>query len=383
MNNTTKTILLAIMLSTIVIPLSLMSNADAVEKTGRDIIIQPQEKIISPDLLRMNEIVYDLESDSLTEEERSELIKEAELLREKAKSEYTVDTIKAERVFAAKQDMRNAMNNEINISDIGNIREIVTAHGVGAGDQFIVYVDPKYFESATLPKIFESLRQEVGTDIDITIKSRGLAVPTCSQTGECNPVEGGVEIRDSDDIDCSVGFQAKDGTTEGFITAGHCFSNNEDVFQPYDHWLWDWQVGTVDGNALVDETTCDCLFVDTDESVEDEIYSNINADQVGTITFNDWMTTKGQSSGSFTGQIKDVSIDITYPGSIDVLDQFEVNTAAIGGDSGGPTYEAGAQFPDLMGIIVANDSPTNPTVSYHSKASNMDDELTGVSWDFT
>ncbi len=380
-SKTTKTVLLAIMLSVIVTPLAIMSNAEAVEATGNDIVIYPVEKTVSPDLLRMNEIVYDLESDSVTEEERSELLDEAKLLREKAISEYTVDPIKADRVQLAKESMRDAMNNEINISNIGNIRDIVNAHGVGPGDQFTVYVDPSYFESDKLPVIFDSLRKVVGNDLDITlIQEERITPASCSsQTGECNPVEGGVKISDEDGVVCSVGFQASDGGTEGFITAGHCFSDNEEVFQPYDHWLWNWKVGDVDGNALADETTCDCLFVDTDESVEDEIFSNINSDQVGTITYNDYMTTKGQTSGYFIGQIKDVDVDIQYSGNIDVREQFRVDTAARGGDSGGPTYESGAQYPDLMGIVVA----TTSTNSYHSAAHNMDDELTGVSWNFS
>ncbi|MBS1268181.1 MAG: hypothetical protein MAG458_00903 [Nitrosopumilus sp.] len=39
------------------------------------------------------------------------------------------------------------------------------------------------------------------------------------------------------------------------------------------------------------------------------------------------------------------------------------------------------QYPDLMGIVVARDNGS--TVSFHSAAHNMDDELTGVSWDFS
>lgn len=39
------------------------------------------------------------------------------------------------------------------------------------------------------------------------------------------------------------------------------------------------------------------------------------------------------------------------------------------------------QYPDLMGIVVARDNGS--TVSFHSATHNMDDELTGVSWDFS
>lgn len=354
---------------------------------GKNIIVEPKEKITTPELLRMNEIVSELEDRNLSEEQITSLYDEAKAIRHEAITKYSVDPILAEKTQVAKKIMRDVMNENREFSEVGNIRDIVNAIGVGKGDQFTVYVDPEYFNAKYFDSIFQNLRIHVGNEIDITLKQIGKTVITAcgSQTGDCSPVEGGIQIESEQNAKCSVGFQAKDSSNnEGFVTAGHCGGTGSTVneqYQPTKDFFGFNKVGDVTVAGLVDETTCDCLFVDADESISDKIFSNILADQVGAIVFNDFMTTKGWNSTSFTGQIDDVSIDIQYTGPIDVRDQFRVDETARKGDSGGPTYESGAQFPDLMGIIVATDS--NETISYHSKAAYMTGELTGVSWDFS
>lgn len=363
------------------------SGVALAETNGNNIIVEPHKKTLSPELLRMNEIISLLDDPELSEQEKSDLYEEAKQLHHEAITKFSVDLIEAEKVQQAKQIMRDIMNQEIEISGVANIRDVVNAHGVGKGDQFTVYVDPKYFDEQYFSLIFDSLRDHLGNEIDITLKQVGKTVPTAcaSQTGDCTPVEGGVQIESEQNAKCSVGFQAKDSSNnEGFITAGHCGGTGSSVneqYQPTKDLFGFNKVGDVTVAGLVDETTCDCMFVDADESISDKIFSNIAADQVGSIVFNDFMTTKGWNSTSFTGQIDDVSIDILYTGGIDVRDQFRVDETARQGDSGGPTYESGAEFPDLMGIVVAKD--VGNTVSYHSKAANMDDELTGVSWVFS
>jgi len=382
-NKTPKTIMVLALIAAVSTSGVALANA---ETNGKNIIVELQ-KTSSPELLRMNEIVSLLDDPKLSTQEKSDLYEESKQIRHQAITKFSIDPIKVEKVQQAKQIMRDIMNQEIEISGVANIRDIVNAHGVGKGDQFTVYIDPQYFDEQYFSLIFDNLRNRLGDDIDITLKQVGKTIPaSCSsQTGDCTPVEGGVQIESEQNAKCSVGFQAEDSSSnEGFVTAGHCGgtgSSYDEQYQPTKDFFGFNKVGDVTVDGLVDETTCDCLFVDADESISNKIFSNIAADQVGSIVYNDFMTTKGWNSTSFTGQIDDVSVDITYTGNIDVRDQFRVDETARKGDSGGPTYESGAQFPDLMGIVVAKD--IGDTVSYHSKAANMDDELTGVSWNFS
>jgi hypothetical protein len=361
--------------------------ADAIP-TGKDIIIYPTEKVLSPDRIRMNEIVALLENESTLESEKQDLYSEAQEIRHRAITSYTVDINGITEAKSAKGIMADIMNDEIVIDEIGNIREIVTGVGRGKGDVFTIYVNPTFFDDETLKKFSNQIRTHVGTDIDITFKSMEQPVKaTCtSQTGTCDPPEGGVKVEAKNHNACSIGFQADDGGAEGFIMAGHCADagsgTSDDVFQPYEDWFGWNKIGNVNDNVYVDETTFDGAFVAIDvSSVSDKIYSNILPDVVGSIVYDDYMTTKGYSSSSFTGQIDDVDIDISYDAGIDVRGQFRVDTTAIPGDSGGPTYESGAQYPDLMGIVVAKDNGN--TVSFHSAAANMTAEFSGVSWDFS
>lgn len=363
-----------------------LTVADAMS-IGENIVIYPTEKVLSPDRIRMIEIVSSLDSETLLDSDKKDLYAEAEEIRYRAITSYTVDSDGIVEAKNAKSIMKDIMNNEIVIDDIGNIREIVTGVGRGKGDVFTVYVNPTFFDDETLKKFSNQLRVHVGNDIDITFISQSPteSVSCSSQTGTCDPLEGGVKMEGKNHNPCSVGFQASDDGTEGFIVAGHCVDagsgTSDDVFQPYEDWFGWNKIGDVNDNAFADETTFDGAFVDVSGlSVSDKIYSGILADQVGSIVYNDYMTTKGYASsgGSFTGQINDVDYDAFYDGK-DVREQFKVDTEATGGDSGGPTYESGAQYPDLMGIVVAGGTG----YSVHSKASNMGGELTDVSWDFS
>lgn len=382
----TTSILVAILalglISSVVLVAPNVSAVDQVER-GQDVVIHEKTKNIDLDLIRMQEIVSALDDPKTTELDKAKLYQEAKELRQKSISQHIANPVKEAKVKEAHSALSQIFVANGNFAN-AKIQDIIVGHGI-AGDKFIVDIDPKYFTDKDLPNIIKHIRNVVGNDVDIEFAAEDRPIATaCSQTGDCTPVQGGVKIVNNLSVPCTVGFQAKQGTIEGFITAGHCVSltsPDDDVYQPTKDFFLLNKVGdtTRDGFVGSGTTNCDCAFVDADEAISDLIYSDIAADQVGSIVLNDVMTTKGSatSGGYFIGNIIATSYNTSYGGET-VTDQFKVDHIATGGDSGGPTYEAGAQFPDLMGIVVA----TGTTYSVHSKASNIG-TLSGVSWDFS
>ena len=237
-------------------------------------------------------------------------------------------------------------------------------------------------------KYEKEIRKIVGDEIDITIIPASKAVYTsCSQTGDCEPIKGGVKISVEDGLECSMGFKASYNQKTGFVTAGHCNSSDiggtgEDVGNPSDSTSD--KLGYVYANAFENNTWCDCMFVSASELVSDRIYSNINPSSTLYPVEDDWIVWKGHASSLGVAQIEDTYIhftaevngqDYTTLGAVEILDRFDY------GDSGGSVYENGGSN-RFAGIISANE-PDNTTSGYYIPYYRITNAFPGLTFTYT
>lgn len=239
-------------------------------------------------------------------------------------------------------------------------------------------IDEDYVKHVEEAEITKTIRTIVGYDVNIVYESASPIAPTCSQTGDCEPIQGGVQIMVGGVFGdpCSSGFQATYQGYEGFVTAGHCGEENDDVGNP-SGWSWD-ELGLLFENSYYTGSECDCAFVKSDESVSDRIYFNIDPTGTATVDVDDTVYMEGYQTKGVSGPVIDDSISTFYDGKT-FNDQVQADYDSIGGDSGGAVYTTSSGT-KLVGITVAED--TNNLYSYFSKEANVRAELSGLTWNF-
>lgn len=227
-------------------------------------------------------------------------------------------------------------------------------------------------------KIYEKkIREIIGDKSDLTIIPGNIGVfTTCSQTGDCEPLQGGVKIgvylNSTHTVFCSMGVKASYDSKTGFVTAGHCNETEiggegEDVGNPTDS-ASD-KLGTVHENAFEDDGWCDCMFVDSTETISDKVYNNIDiSGELFPVVTDDvkWegYASLGGSSDivdnyeSFTGEF--LGSNITIQGAVAIEDTFTI------GDSGGTVYEdVNSGTPKFAGIIMGNQDGDGFYIPYY------------------
>ena len=219
----------------------------------------------------------------------------------------------------------------------------------------------------------ERIREIVGNDIDITILPSEIGTFTaCSQSGDCEPLQGGTKITVESGLSCSMGFKASyDGKT-GFITAGHCNSGNiggtgEDVGNPSAS-AGD-KLGVVHANDFENNSWCDCIFVDATESISDKVYSGIDVSGTLFPVVDDLLKWEGYGSSGGSTDIVDTYESFTallegnyytIQGAVEVEDTFS------SGDSGGTVYEdVSSGTPRFAGTAMGNQDGNGFYVPYY------------------
>jgi hypothetical protein len=226
----------------------------------------------------------------------------------------------------------------------------------------------EFFDEKLIKEHEQSIRKIVGKNIDITFANEGdgYKASSCSQTGDCNPIQGGVMITFEDGGSCSMGFKASYDDKDGFVSAGHCLetrgATGNDVGNPSASGSD--LLGTVHANAMDYYTWCDCLFVDSSETTSGKIYSNIDPSGTYYPADEDWVLMEGFATQGSSGQIEDTykSVWVESPWGYWYYLQGAVDTNYSGssGDSGGPVYETGSN--DFAGIHSAHDSTTGKSL---------------------
>ena len=175
-----------------------------------------------------------------------------------------------------------------------------------------------------------------------------------SQESKCDPLHGGLAIREggSGTNYCTLGLPVEQGSTSGYLTAGHCYSVNDDVHQPYDHWLWNWQIGTVESGDSHNDNDCDCAFIEDSNSRTNESkvwftsgYSR-TIDDTQVPSDNEELDISGNTGGWYW---EDVYDNDYYHSSIGTRILIEDTSSGGPGDSGAPVIDLSDG--EIVGII--------------------------------
>lgn len=173
-----------------------------------------------------------------------------------------------------------------------------------------------------------------------------------SQEDDCDPLYGGLAIREggSGSSYCTLGLPVKQGSTIGYLTAGHCYAVNDEVHQPYDHWLWNWKIGDTDESH--NDNDCDCAFIEDTNSRTNESKVWFSSGYQRTISGNQ-VATDGEEldiSGNTGGWYwEDVYDNNWYHPSHGTRLLLEDSGSGGPGDSGGPVIDLSDG--DIVGIV--------------------------------
>lgn len=231
----------------------------------------------------------------------------------------------------------------------------------------------------------KELRKIVGNEIDITIIPSDMPQYTvCGQTSDCEPLQGGVQIKMDNGGYCSMGFKASYDSKTGFITAGHCITNSvgdtgDDVGNPTG--ITADKLGVVHANAFTNNTFCDCIFVDASESISDKVFSGIDVSGTLFPVVNDYIKFEGHASGGGSGQITDTYETFTAElgaGSgnyYTTQGAVETDLNTTSGDSGGTVYEdvssGTAKFAGTISAEIGSDVYYIPYYRYTNAFSGL------------
>lgn len=354
-----KTIVFASLIAVLILPFSGMINADA--KTSQiDMITKPELSTLEKDLdARVSSLVdeanalmesgadlkdkYQNDSDSLTASD----IQRLDVIQERL-SEIKVEfgTINAESVELYAMD-RETLDELVSAQKTLLEAEIpgVTFNGVDqANGALYVGFDTQNDADASIEAVEEVL--DVPFYVEIGIEENYACA---NRTDDCNPLQGGIQIvTDADGTgsqygDCSYSIPAVRNvywwTETGFVTAGHCFSNQNgnDVWQPDENHS---KIGDLTLRDYQDNGECDCAFVQKSGS-ESTLFGYWNGNQL--------YTKSDPSVGSYVWAMGQASVDwgkvtsnthTSSVGGIDILNTLKLDSANLSGtDSGGVVWD--------------------------------------------
>lgn len=388
MNDKTKTILFATLATAMVLSITGVTLVDAVsseqtKKQGKLIIRDnPEKSSFHSEMQELNTIV---KSDEASETEKNIAKNRINEIKEITK---TVNKIPKQKQDEIRSHINTLGPMMIELKNSGKFP--IIAVGTDFENESLKIRLLKDGLTDTKIKQYEKeIRKIVGNTIDITIIPSNQAVFTgaCVQTGDCDPLRGGAKITVENGLECSMGFKASyDGKT-GFVTAGHCNSDDiggtgEDVGNPSDSTSD--KLGVVHANDFENNSYCDCMFVDASETISDRVFPNINPSATLFPVYNDWIAWEGIGSLGGSAQIKDTfetftadldGTDYTIQGAVEINSEFTL------GDSGGTVYESGGTN-KFAGIVSANE-PDEDDVAYYIPYYRITNAFSGLTFTYT
>ena len=391
---TTKTVLLAVMLSAMMVPLAIMNSAEAVTAAGQTVIkTDPRNS----DIPLFNERDALLKTyDSLEKEsDRADTKRQLDVMTAQIQSWYDerFDQEKYDAFVEAKRTMQRdleALKEGKGDLEAYEMLPWVSRNYDYANNALEVRIDSKYFTEENIPKYIKTIRSIVGDEIDLTVgPGEGRTLEACSSrsSGECEPIKGGVRFEVDNTKIGTVGFKATYNGKTGFVTAGHTFINN---------------AGYVLGGTTINQspssssdignkaalniskgahTWCDCAFVEETSwfrSMDDGVYGMSDPNSTENPYWNQLVTMSGGYSGSKSGFVSDTdvdySVDLDNNGTYEtyIYDAIEAGYSSQVGDSGSPIISYGGK---LVGIHAASGGA-------FMKHSAVTSSFPGLSWGF-
>lgn len=286
------------------------------------------------------------------------LLKQKELTDSKSEKQTFDDLIEEEYVKLGESEDKNRKqyNDHSQLrsiqQDIRNLEDLPLETTLVGKNKLTILLKPGN-ENKGYEKIINQYIPTKNLDVEIKYGEVKLTEWACNnRDDECNPLRGGLQIEKDASGYCTLGLPVKQGSTTGYLTAGHCYSVNDEAFQPYDHWLWNWQIGTVQSGDSHDDNDCDCAFIKDSNSRTNDSKVWFSSGYSRTISDtqvpsdNEELDISGQNGGWYW---EDVYDNDYYHSSIGDRILLDYNGSGGGGDSGAPVIDLSDG--DIVGII--------------------------------
>ena len=242
---------------------------------------------------------------------------------------------------------------------LSNAVKFVTTVGIDITSKEIqVGLNRDLVDSKNVDSIVSDLRKMMPADARWHfVFSDTATLLSCTDQEECDPIIGGNYIKVSGMKPCSFGFQAKQGSTWGWVTAGHC-ADERDTQSVFNH--SNENIGVVQDETFYWGTYCDCAWISSRANAVD---NKVILNGVYTITKttpasqqqNDTIMKSGYAGGVRSGIISALHVTVIdfWEGEY-IRDLVRSNTLMAHGDSGGTIVEYGDKG-DLYGIATTHD----------------------------
>lgn len=205
----------------------------------------------------------------------------------------------------------------------------------------IIGIDESQLTTEKNEQYYKDLLQKEFSNIPMKVVFSISVDEACTtQTSDCDPIVGGIEMNENGVGDCTIGLPLYRSGVEGYITAGHCVGNEsgtgDDVYQP----AGGSKIG--DTSVRVYTASCDCAFIAHTGSEDTQTKIWYSSNTYVTITgYTDrvangsYVLMTGSTSGPEAGIVDDNTSIFTINGiDFDVVDLTTDITE--GGDSGAP-----------------------------------------------
>jgi S1-C subfamily serine protease len=129
---------------------------------------------------------------------------------------------------------------------------------------------------------------------------------------------------------CSLGFNVRKGSTNYFLTAGHCGNIANEWFSDANH---NTKLGNTTGSSFPNNDYAIVTYTNTSISIGGGFSSAANA-YVG-----EAVRRTGSTTGTRSGTVTGLNATVHYSGGGTVKGMIRTNVCAEPGDSGGPLYD--------------------------------------------
>ncbi len=364
-----KTILFAGLIATMILPFSGMMMADATNDIANNKTNKQLYQEVSQEYNVLNRELQKLENDKELTVSDSNKIKLKMLDLEKKANEIRQKNIESHKmpndVKKILESAKEKVIEEIDFSIIGiNGKTRTLVVFVASEDQVQPVID--------LVGYIEGKK----THLDVKVDKFEFSGCT-AQDAECNPVMGRIQIDGIGDGACRIAVPYTKGTTEGFLTAGHCVNFSSAVYQPE---KYSNKIGSVTSGVWEIEDSCDCAWIEKrgtktfserifDEGLDSGGYYYYSIDDHNTPVPGDFV-----SIGKKSGIVH--SIEFLYyvtanevETNASLTNMMALDTPKEKGASGGPIF--GNITHDFHGII----SGGNSQITVASHWNNIESQL--------
>lgn len=223
--NNLKTIVMFSVLAVVVGSVVALEQVHANAQTGQTFIKELRTSEPSADHIEMKRLQEIVISEVSTDADKNNALDEMQVIMDRTANRTPALLPEKQAEIRGDMDLLADGITELKIQGVD-----IPVVGIGTdyenGSVRIEILDTA-FDTERLQGYEDTIRQILGNDVDITLEPRGqMVADVCYQTGDCNPIKGGVKIQVENAGNCSIGFKASYDQRTGFVTAGHCNSSD-------------------------------------------------------------------------------------------------------------------------------------------------------------